>query len=47
MLHYWEYFATKFENPRKAVKKIKKAKNFKAYDLAVKSIFESEFELIN
>ena len=43
MYHLWEYFSTQFSNPRKTLKKIKKAKSIKAYNLAVKEIFESEY----
>ena len=42
MLSYWEYFATMFPNPTKVVKKIKKAKTYKVYDMVVKDILESE-----
>lgn len=42
MLHFWEYFATTFDNPHKTVKKIKKAKNITAYEDAVKSILEND-----
>ena len=44
MMHYWEYFATTFTNPKKVFKKIKKAKNITAYEDAVKSIFDTEKE---
>jgi tRNA-dihydrouridine synthase B len=42
MYHFWEYFATTFDNPQKAVKLIKKAKNIQSYDAAVHSIFMNE-----
>ena len=41
MLHFWEYFATTFDNPHKTFKKIKKAKNIPAYKQAVREILES------
>ena len=45
MLHYWEYFAQSFSNPKKIVKKIKKANSISVYDKAVKEILETEEEL--
>jgi tRNA-dihydrouridine synthase B len=42
MTSFWEYFSTKFSNPHKTFKKIKKAKSVKAYDLAVTEIFSNE-----
>jgi tRNA-dihydrouridine synthase len=45
MLHYWEYFSQTFSNPKKVVKKIKKANTIEAYDNAVREIFETEEEL--
>lgn len=42
MLSFWEYFSSTFNNPQKTLKKIKKAKNFKKYDLAVSEIFSEE-----
>ena len=45
MLHYWEYFAQTFDNPKKVVKKIKKANTIEAYDRAVREILETEQEL--
>ncbi len=42
MLHYWEYFSTSFNNPQKTFKKIKKAKNIKAYETAVREILDNE-----
>jgi tRNA-dihydrouridine synthase len=42
MYHFWEYFATTFDNSHKTIKMIKKAKNIKAYDTAVHSIFMNE-----
>ena len=38
MLGFWEYFSKSFENPQKTYKKIKKAGNAKAYQIAVKEI---------
>jgi len=40
MLHFWEYFSIMFSNPRKVHKKIKKAKNIRAYEDAVREILE-------
>ncbi|NOR28214.1 MAG: tRNA-dihydrouridine synthase family protein [Lutibacter sp.] len=42
MYHLWEYFSTLFSNPRKALKKIKKAKNIRAYETAVNEILNAE-----
>lgn len=42
MYHFWEYFSTSFNNPHKALKKIKKAKNIRAYEEAVRSILMDE-----
>jgi len=42
MLSYWEYFSALFPNPTKVVKKIKKAKNYEAYDMAVREILNKE-----
>jgi tRNA-dihydrouridine synthase len=39
MLGFWEYFAESFENSHKALKKIKKAKNIRAYEEAVRENF--------
>jgi len=44
MYHLWEYFAIQFINPRKVLKKIKKAKNIRNYELAVKEILETELK---
>lgn len=38
MYSFWEYFSTTFSNPKKTLKKIKKAKNTKVYEAAVKEI---------
>lgn len=38
MFHFWEYFATVFEDSNKGLKKIKKAKNIESYHDAVDSI---------
>jgi len=40
MYHFWEYFSASFDNPQKTLKKIKKAKNIKKYDSAVREILE-------
>lgn len=40
MYHLWEYFSATFNDPRKTLKKIKKAKSIKNYDAAVKDIFD-------
>lgn len=42
MLGFWEYFSTSFSDPQKTFKKIKKAQSPKAYQEAVKEIFNSE-----
>ena len=42
MYHFWEYFSTTFNDSRKALKKIKKAKSIHAYDEAVRAIFLAE-----
>jgi len=47
MLHLWEYFATQFSNPRKTLKKIKKAKSIKAYNQAVNDILTNERAMQN
>ena len=44
MYHYWEYFANSFSNSKKALKKIKKAKNISQYEHAVKEILLDEEE---
>ncbi|MBT8316549.1 MAG: tRNA-dihydrouridine synthase family protein [Lutibacter sp.] len=45
MYHLWEYFSTQFSNSRKVLKKIKKAKNIRNYELAVKEILETELTI--
>ena len=40
MLGFWEYFSKSFDDPQKTYKKIKKASNVKAYQVAVKEIFK-------
>jgi len=45
MYHLWEYFAPQFSNSRKVLKKIKKAKNIRNYELAVKEILETELTI--
>jgi tRNA-dihydrouridine synthase len=42
MYHLWEYFAVTFSNQHKVLKKIKKAKSIRNYELAVAEIFKSE-----
>lgn len=42
MYHFWEYFSATFKDSKKALKKIKKAKNIPHYEDAVQSIFEAE-----
>jgi tRNA-dihydrouridine synthase len=42
MLHFWEYFMASFSNPRKGIKKIKKAKSISAYEDAVREILNNE-----
>jgi tRNA-dihydrouridine synthase len=42
MLHFWEYFMASFSNSQKGVKKIKKAKNIRAYEDAVREILNNE-----
>jgi len=42
MYHLWEYFSILFTDSRKALKKIKKAKSIRAYDLAVQEILKAE-----
>ena len=41
MLGFWEYFSESFSNPQKTFKKIKKARNSKNYEIAVKEIFKN------
>lgn len=40
MYSFWEYFSAAFENPKKTLKKVKKAKSIEAYDAAVASILQ-------
>jgi tRNA-dihydrouridine synthase len=42
MYHLWEYFSIHFSDSRKTLKKIKKAKSIRAYDLAVQEILKAE-----
>ena len=42
MFHFWEYFATTFNNPHKVLKKIKKAKSIYKYEAAVREVFNTE-----
>lgn len=44
MYHLWEYFSILFSNPRKMLKKIKKATNIRKYQIAVKEILDTEYE---
>ena len=45
MYHLWEYFSILFSNPRKTLKKIKKASNVRKYQTAVREILDTEHEL--
>ncbi|REE80757.1 tRNA-dihydrouridine synthase [Lutibacter oceani] len=45
MYHLWEYFSTSFSDPRKSLKKIKKAKSIKNYETAVTEILNTERNL--
>ncbi len=42
MQQFWEYFATSFPNSRKEFKRIKRAKNIKAYEQAVRELLSKE-----
>ena len=42
MLGFWEYFSRSFSNPQKTYKKIKKAKDVRAYLTAVQEILKAE-----
>ncbi|UMB52532.1 tRNA-dihydrouridine synthase family protein [Lutibacter sp. A64] len=42
MHHLWEYFSKSFSDPRKTLKKIKKAKSIRNYEAAVNDIFNNE-----
>lgn len=42
MHHLWEYFSVIFSNPHKVMKKIKKTKNIRNYEIAVKEIITAE-----
>jgi len=42
MVQFWEYFITIFPDSHKRLKKIKKSKNIREYEAAVKVIFDSE-----
>ncbi|UMB59126.1 tRNA-dihydrouridine synthase family protein [Lutibacter sp. A80] len=42
MYHLWEYFSKSFSDPRKTLKKIKKAKSIRNYEAAVNDIFNNE-----
>ncbi len=46
MYHLWEYFAVLFSNPKKTLKKIKKASNIRNYQIAVKEILDAEHKII-
>jgi tRNA-dihydrouridine synthase len=45
MLGFWEFFSQSFDNPQKTYKKIKKASNPRAYQLAVSEILKAERNL--
>jgi hypothetical protein len=45
MLGFWEFFSQSFDNPQKTYKKIKKASNPRAYQLAVSEILKTERNL--
>lgn len=42
MHHLWEYFSVIYSNPHKVMKKIKKTKNIRNYEIAVKEIITAE-----
>jgi hypothetical protein len=42
MQQFWAYFATSFPNSRKEFKRIKRAKNIKAYEQAVRELLSKE-----
>lgn len=42
MHSFWEYFSSTFENPRKTLKKITKAKTLEAYEDAVEYVLDAE-----
>jgi len=46
MHHYWECFATSFSDPKKGLKKIKKARSVAAYNEGVRDIFRAEESLV-
>jgi tRNA-dihydrouridine synthase B len=46
MLHFWGYFIKSFANPHKGLKMIKKAKNIRAYEEAVKEIIANQLNKI-
>ncbi len=46
MYHLWEYFSVLFSNPRKTLKKIKKAKSIRAYEAAVQEILTIERNIL-
>lgn len=47
MSHFWEYFSETFDNPKKTLKKITKAKNPRAYEEAVRSILNEEQTILS
>lgn len=46
MHSFWEYFSSTFENPRKTLKKITKAKTLEAYEDAVEYVLDAESNFI-
>ena len=46
MYHLWEYFSVLFSNPRKTLKKIKKAKSIRAYEAAIQEILTIERNIL-
>jgi len=46
MLSYWEYFSSLFPDSSRILKKINKAKNYEAYDTAVRDLLEKERETV-
>jgi len=45
MLSFWKYFAYRFSNPEKIIKKIKKAKTIEEYDRVLYEVFQLEMNL--
>ena len=46
MLSYWEYFAQRFEDTERIIKKIKKCKTIEAYDAVVYEVIERQGEVM-